>query len=72
MVKKLKHIPGCGKSRTDTLVARLEQLASMSKEERLKMVREVTHTKAPRLTDDEYTVMMAQDGYFQNEDGEYD
>lgn len=64
---------GTGGSSVSEMLSKMQAFEKMSGQERGKYIRKVTsQTRRAKLSDEEYALMMGADGYFQNEDGEFD
>lgn len=67
--QKIGKIPGSSSS--DELYDMLVAYKNMSPEERKAYFRRTAEeAKKIEMTDDDYTLLMAADGYFQNQDGQ--
>lgn len=55
----------------DSVIDRMERMQAMSAKERTEYIRSVTSkVRNVRMSEEDYVMMMAANGYFQNEDGE--
>ncbi len=61
-----------GGATADDVMDRMEKIASMSAAERSKYIRSaVQKAKKAKLSENDAAMIMGADGYFQNDDGEY-